>query len=155
MPPLAELTRKAINASPAIRATADRPLAQEVIQAQRAARLLAPARRFAINQRHRGAVGCYRLRGGDTVVRLRHRTRYAAIVNEIFATGLYEPPAGLRLGAALRVVDAGANIGLFGLFAFERWEVRRLQSYEPDPGNAALLRANAACQAERWKVTEA
>jgi FkbM family methyltransferase len=150
---VAQLTRKWVDNSPFARALADRQLAQEAIQAQRAARLLATVARFAINQRHRGSTGCYRLKRGGSLVHLRHRTRDVAIMNEIFSAGAYEPPARLALNGRLRVLDAGGNIGLFGLFALERWNVDHIRSYEPDPANARLLRATAASH-RQWEVRE-
>jgi FkbM family methyltransferase len=150
---VAELTHKWVDSSPFARALADRQLAQEAIQAQRAARLLTTVPRFAINQRLRGSMGCYRLKRSGFVVHLRHRTRDVAIMNEIFSAGAYEPPSRLALDGRLRVLDVGGNIGLFGLFALERWNVQQIRSYEPDPANARLLQATAAPH-RCWEVRE-
>jgi FkbM family methyltransferase len=97
-----------------------------------------------------GALGRYRLRRGGRAVHLRHGTRDVEIFNEIFARGResYEPPASVAAAldslGPLRIGDLGANIGLFGVFALGRWPVAAMRSYEPDPANAALLRATIA-----------
>jgi FkbM family methyltransferase len=80
-------------------------------------------------------------------VAIRHRSRDVAILNEIFGgTGgcdSYSPPpdvaAWLDRAGTPRIMDLGANIGLFGLYVFSRWPAAQLTAYEPDPGNAALL----------------
>jgi FkbM family methyltransferase len=84
-------------------------------------------------------------------VQVRHRTRDLDILTEVFMRGCYEPPAALPLAEPLRILDAGANIGLFGVYALDRWEVVALTSYEPDPANAALLAATAAPH-QQWNL---
>jgi FkbM family methyltransferase len=42
------------------------------------------------------------------------------------------------------IVDAGANIGCTSIFFGTRWPTARIYAVEPDPANAATLRANAA-----------
>jgi FkbM family methyltransferase len=152
----AALTRRALRSSPALRALADTSTAQRVIQTQRAARALTPARRVVLRQTRRDAVGCYRLRDCGAQVYVRHRTRDLDIVAEIFTAGSYEPPSEVAhlLEGPLRVADLGGNVGLFGVFALHRWEVTALRSYEPDPGNARLLSATAG-PFETWAVVEA
>ncbi|MGZ4268999.1 MAG: FkbM family methyltransferase [Solirubrobacteraceae bacterium] len=153
MPAPAELTRRALKASPALRAIADTRVAQQVIQTQRAARVLAPARRFTVNQARRGTVGVYRLRRNGHPVHVRHRTRDIDILAEIFTAGTYQPPAGVDLDGPLRIMDLGGNVGLFGLYALQRWNVAGLRSYEPDPANAQLLKATARHH-DQWDVIE-
>jgi FkbM family methyltransferase len=89
-------------------------------------------------------------------VHVRHRSRDLDILTEIFGRGTYEPPRALapKLQGPLRVTDAGGNIGLFGVFALERWDVTSIVSYEPDPLNAQLLMATAAPH-PRWRVIPA
>ena len=82
------------------------------------------------------------------------------MLNEIFGKGCYEPPAGPIADSlqsdSLRVLDLGANVGLFAAYALGRWKVSEVRSFEPDPANARLLRhtivANAA--ADRWVLEE-
>lgn len=124
--------------------------AQHAIITARGARLVAPGTRFALGQLTRSEHR-YRLRGQGHEVMLRHRTRDAAILVEIGHARSYEPPAAAShvLRGALRIIDAGGYIGLFGLYALERWDVRTLVSFEPDPDNYRLLELNAVD--ERWQ----
>jgi FkbM family methyltransferase len=120
---------------------------RRAIGAQRAVRMLRPGARFLALEARAGALGRYEIRGSGLRVHLRHGSRDVEIFNEIFAAGResYEPPskaaAALDSLGPLRIGDLGANIGLFGVFALGRWPVAALRSYEPDPANAALLRA--------------
>lgn len=151
-----------MRASPRLRAAVKSPAAQALIQAQRAARVTRPSAGFlAAELARRGGVGRYRLRDGSAVVYLRHGTRDVHILNEIFGgTGgelSYEPPAKVATwldGGPIRILDAGGNIGLFGLYALRRWTVAALRSYEPDPENAALLRANIAANQGSWDMEQ-
>jgi FkbM family methyltransferase len=86
-------------------------------------------------------------------VHVRHRTRDIAILAEIFTAGTYQPPAALDLNGPLRIMDLGGNVGLFGLYALQRWNVASLRSYEPDPANAQLLKATARHH-DQWDVIE-
>jgi FkbM family methyltransferase len=106
----------------------------------------------------------HRLRESNLTVFLRHRTRDVHIFNEIFGgTGghrSYEPPPAvasmLDVRRAPRIIDLGANIGLFGAYAFGRWPDAAVRSFEPDPTNAGLLtRLIAANRLQRrWSVAE-
>jgi FkbM family methyltransferase len=89
----------------------------------------------------RGGTGRYSLPSGHMIV-LRHGTRDLEIVDEVLTVPhAYEPPPGIasHLGGPLRILDLGANIGTFGVFALGRWNVDRMVSFEPDPANAAML----------------
>jgi FkbM family methyltransferase len=144
------LARRAVRSSPRARAIVASPPLRRAIGAQRAARSLRPAARFLALEAHGGALGRYELRRSGRAVHLRHGSRDVEIFNEIFAAGResYEPPSALAAAldciGPLRVGDLGANIGLFGVFALGRWPVAAMRSYEPDPANAALLRATIA-----------
>ena len=93
---------------------------------------------------------------------MRHRSRDVAILNEVFGgTGginCYAPPpviaALLDRADPPRILDLGANIGLFGLYVLGRWPTANLTGFEPDPDNAALLeRTVRANNLEgRWHV---
>jgi FkbM family methyltransferase len=50
----------------------------------------------------------------------------------------------LSARTAPRIIDLGANIGLFGLFALDRWPTATLTAYEPDPANARVLEQTIA-----------
>jgi FkbM family methyltransferase len=122
-----------------------------------AARVLRPRLAFLVGE-IRGGTRRYRI--GPRSVLLRHRSRDIDIVNEIWgATPSYEPPLALAARLAdgpLVVVDLGGNIGLFGVFAFARWDLASLTSFEPDPANAALLRRVSEINRleHRWTVRE-
>jgi FkbM family methyltransferase len=154
------LARRAVRSSPRARALVAWPALRRAIGAQRAARSLRPAVRFLALEMRPGALGRYRLRRGGRSVHLRHGSRDVEIFNEIFARGResYEPPVGVAAAldslGPLRIGDLGANIGLFGVFALGRWPVAVMRSYEPDPANAALLRATIAANdaGEHWEA---
>lgn len=112
----------------------------------------------------RGGVRAYALAQGDSaalgrggVALIRHRSRDVDLVVEIFGPRrAYEPPESLeqRLRGPLRILDLGGNIGLFACFALQRYDVRAITSFEPDPENAAMLtraiRFNGV--GDRWRL---
>src|ERR1700757_3441868 len=148
----ADLIRAAIRRSSGLRAAVESPPLQWTIQTVRGASALRPAPRFVVNQCRPTRARAYRLRNSGLSVAVRHRSRDVAILNEIFGgTGglnCYAPPpeiaAWLDGLAAPRVIDLGANIGLFGLYVFGRWPTASLTAFEPDPTNAALLHKTIA-----------
>jgi FkbM family methyltransferase len=85
--------------------------------------------------------GLYVLPDGSLVAHLnKHETDY--IYNEIFVLQAY-----LRHGITIRdgdcIVDAGANIGLFTVFASRLARDLRIVSFEPNPAAFECLQANA------------
>jgi FkbM family methyltransferase len=75
------------------------------------------------------------------------------VVTPVFHKRVYTP-SGLELGADDAVVDVGANIGAFAVFAAQRTR-GRLLAVEPHPGNAAALRRNLLANgASRAQVAE-
>jgi FkbM family methyltransferase len=155
--------RRAARSAPALGPLLRSPALRRAIAAARAAPSLRPAGRFLAGEARPHGVGRYALRGTPgTTVHLRHGSRDVEIFNEIFTAGraCYAPPPAVAAALAalgpLSVADLGGNIGLFGLYALGRWRVRTLRSYEPDPANAALLRATvAANDATRWEPVQA
>ena len=121
------------------------------------ARPLAPADRalFAARVREDADVlGDYGLDGSPVRVLLRHGPHSdVGVFHEIFHAGIYTPPAEPEarldaLGRPPRVVDAGGNVGLFGAWLLARRPGAEITSYEPEPGNLAVLEAcAAACKA--------
>lgn len=112
---------------------------------------------FAINQtRKAGAVHTYALRGSSLQVALRHGTTDIAAFDEVFVESEYElpPPVASRLGTdRLRVLDLGANVGLFALWAFRRFPGCSVTSIEADPENFRVLRrARELNSAVAWTV---
>lgn len=47
-------------------------------------------------------------------------------------------------GAGLDILDIGANVGSFAVWANLRWPASRIRSYEPNPGTFAFLKRNTA-----------
>ena len=91
---------------------------------------------------------------------LRHRTRDIEIFDEIFVGDpTYAPPARLHAllrSKPLRVLDLGANIGLFGAFALGAFDVASLTTFEPDPSNLPILHhCRVLNPGPPWKVVEA
>ena len=143
---------------PRVSGLARHPALWRMVGTVRAALAVRPSVRFVVGEL-RGGLRRYRTRTGS-VVMVRHRSRDVALINEIFGhLHAYEPPPELQgdLAGPLQILDLGGNIGMFGVFALERWAVQRIRSVEPDPANASVLAAViAANRAEdRWTLTRA
>ena len=123
------------------------------------AELVVESGAFAARERAgRRTLGRYRLRASGAAVLLRHRTPDLGVLGEVFAQRLYEPPDDVaRRLRAPAVLDAGANIGLFAIFARHRLGARRVTSFEPDRFNLLLLRRTVAANAAQawWTVVPA
>jgi FkbM family methyltransferase len=155
-----DLVRRAATAPGVRRLTTVTP----VIRATGALRgtLVREPRRFALNEmRVRGVAARYTLRDGGRPIVIRHHTSDVMILDEIFSAGEYDlPPAVAAILDGLprpRVVDLGANIGLFGVWLLTRKPDATIVAYEPDPGNAAVharvIELNDA--ADRWTLRAA
>jgi FkbM family methyltransferase len=112
--------------------------------------------------RSRPVSGVYRLGESGVAVVLRHHTGDIMVLDEIFSQREYEPPAPVEaalaaLPAAPRVVDLGANIGLFGAWVLGRFPEAIIDAVEPDPENAAVHRLTIAANGldRRWRLIEA
>ncbi len=152
----AELARRAINRSPRLRTVAKSRPAQHLIATTRAARIAQPAGAFGARQ-FAPPGRCARYTIGGRPVYVRHGTRDVAIMVEIFGSRpIYEPPDQVAplLEQPLRILDLGGNVGLFGAFALNRFDVTELRSYEPDPANLKLLHGTAD-DTPQWHVIEA
>jgi FkbM family methyltransferase len=143
--------RALTNVTPVIRATG----------ALRAS-LVQEHRRFARNElRSLDVTARYTLRRGGSPVVIRHHSSDVMILDEIFGADEYALPPGavaaLADVPAPRIVDLGANVGLFGVWALDRWPGAVVHGYEPDPDNAAIHRRTMALSGagERWTLTEA
>ncbi|WP_320670757.1 FkbM family methyltransferase [Patulibacter defluvii] len=85
---------------------------------------------------------------GRVPVALRHVHDYATIA-EILAEDVYPVATTDRV-----VVDIGANIGVFSVFALTRHPDVRVHAFEPVPENLALLRRNLAPFGDRVTIHE-
>jgi FkbM family methyltransferase len=103
----------------------------------------------------------YELRRNGLTAVIRHGTPDVVTLGEVFHRPDYAfPPPVARVLAgrpAPRVLDLGANIGLFGLFVLGELPAATVEAFEPDPANAAVLRAAIAANglADRWTAVEA
>lgn len=99
----------------------------------------------------------YELRDSGLRVILRHGTRDIVTFDEVFCSSAYKPPDHVQrvlreLDRPPRVLDLGANIGLFTTYAMGVWPGAQITAFEPDPGNAAVLRACVALNPGRGTV---
>lgn len=78
-----------------------------------------------------------------------HETKF--VYNEIFVERVYERRT-VNLEPDLVIFDIGANIGLFALYAAERYPSSQIFCFEPAPGCNAALRMNVAPFGERVRV---
>jgi FkbM family methyltransferase len=119
--------------------------------------------RFAFNELRPGKqVSTYSLRRTGVRVSIRHHTPDVLILDEVFSQDPYEPPeaaaaALARLERPLRVLDLGANIGLFGAWVLGRFPVESIHAIEPDAENAAIheLTVEANGSGAKWQLTRA
>jgi FkbM family methyltransferase len=120
---------------------------QSQIMTARALTVVRERTRFLRGQFAGHGTARYELRRRPGVFHLRHGSGDVAILNKIFArdpgTSSYEPPAAvaavLDASGGPRILDVGANIGLFGVYALGRWPEARITSFEPDPDNFRVL----------------
>jgi len=124
------------------------------------ARTVRPSAAFIARERVRGrGTYAYRLRENGLRVAIRHGTGDVVTLGEVFHEHDYRPPAelGPRLKDIEKIVDLGANIGLFGAFAAGCWPRAQILAFEPDPDNAAVHARTIELNAlhERWKLVQA
>jgi len=120
---------------------------QDQIMTARALAVVRERARFLRGQIAGRGTARYELRNAPGVLHLRHGSGDIAILNKIFArdpaTSSYQAPAPVAalLDASVepRILDVGANIGLFGVFAKGRWPEARITAFEPDPDNFRVL----------------
>jgi FkbM family methyltransferase len=142
-----QVARGWIDRSGPVRRVVKSDLVQSQIMTARALTVVRERTRFLRGQLAGHGTARYELRRRPGVFHLRHGSGDVAILNKIFArdpaTSSYEPPAAVA--AALdatggpRILDVGANIGLFGVYALGRWPEARITSFEPDPDNFRVL----------------
>ena len=147
---------------PGVRRLVDARPTQHLASALAMGRQVRETPRFVANEL-RGAKGvrAYTMRAGGHTVLLRHGTIDPWTFNELFVLRLYEPPEPVAalLGGVPQpaILDLGANIGMFGLDALQRYPGARVTAYEPDAESAAihrrLLELNPSEPA--WRLVEA
>lgn len=103
------------------------------------ARTVRPSVAFLAREltRRRGPFA-YTVRNGRAKVVVRHGTGDVVTLGEVFHERHYEPPAEMPPIDPRLILDLGANVGYFGVFALERWPSASVTGYEPDPRNAAV-----------------
>jgi FkbM family methyltransferase len=119
--------------------------------------------RFVLRELPRRTVFCrYTLRRSGLPIFIRHATPDVVTLDEVFYHCQYELPADVAarleaLGRPPKVVDLGANIGLFGVYVLGLFAGAHVTAIEADPANAAVLRLCAKANADRgeWLVVEA
>jgi FkbM family methyltransferase len=107
-------------------------------------------------------IGRYRLRGSEVVVYLRHGTVDIMTFEEIFSLGHYELPPQVvetlrNVESPLRIVDLGANIGLFGAYIRRLFPDARITGFEPHPANVEVLKRTIQANGGQggWRLVEA
>jgi FkbM family methyltransferase len=108
---------------------------------------------------HREGLRMYRLRSNDRRVAIRHGSGDIVILGEVFNRRYYEPvgEAARVLSSASNILDLGGNVGLFGLFAADRWPAARIVAFEPDPDNVTVheMTIDANDLGGRWQLVKA
>jgi FkbM family methyltransferase len=109
-----------------------------------------------------GRLATYVLRRSRRPIYIRHNTADPLVLEEIFYSGHYRLPDDAArfldgLGRPPRVVDLGANIGLFGVWVLDRFPGAEITAFEPDPTNAEIARRciDANGVGDRWRLLEA
>jgi FkbM family methyltransferase len=134
-----------------------------VASTTRLSRLVRERARFWLRvATRRRRLGRYHLAGSTVVIHLRQGTVDLLALEEIFRLGHYDAPPQV-LGALqasekpLRVVDLGANIGLFGAFIRRGFPTARIVAFEPHPANAAVLRRSIEANGggDGWRLVQA
>lgn len=89
-----------------------------------------------------GVTRSWQLPEGGTIAHL-NRNETISLHREVFTERAYAP-AGMQLRPAATVLDIGANIGMFALFAERTWSPALIVAVEPVPELVEVLRANLA-----------
>jgi FkbM family methyltransferase len=129
----------------------------------RIAREIAPAPRYFWRElvQRKSVLGTYQIRETNQTLHFRHRSPDMGTLTEVLIHRNYDFPASIgevmrTIDPPLTVVDLGANIGLFGLRILAQRPDAWIVSVEPDPENAAVLRATVdASGCRSWSVIEA
>jgi FkbM family methyltransferase len=137
-------------------------LSRHVARALRGLRTTQPVR-FQLRDARGHGRHIYTVKEAGRPVVLEHGTPDIATFDQAFYQHAYEPPAAVAaglegLGRPLRVLDLGANVGMFSVWVAHRFAVERVTAVEPLPRNARQLRETldmAQRPGERFDVVEA
>ena len=118
---------------------------------------LVPRQRLAFAWREltgHGESRSWVLKDGHRTVTLRSGGRDRDILRDMFVNRVYALPPEvegiLRRRKQPRIVDLGANIGLFGVWVLSQWPEAQVHGFEPDPANLAVLDRNIADAPDGW-----
>jgi len=149
---------------PQLRRITNTPVFRRGLTIARQHRLVDQRVRFAVGE-IRGGTRCHRLAADPNYcVVVRHRTQDMWVFDEIFRPPLaYEPPPAaaealqdIAMRRPLRVLDLGANVGLFAVYVLSHYPGSEVTSYEPEPENLRVLaRCAARNGAAKWEVVQA
>lgn len=138
------------------------PRVEPYVAAALRARAMRPSLPYLVGQLRGRGEGDYVVRANGVPVHVVHGSSDAATVDQAFLSDAYEPsPAAAAALAALgrppRILDLGANIGMFSVWASRRWPGAHLTAVEPLPRNVAALTRNlaAAVPADTYEVVAA
>jgi FkbM family methyltransferase len=138
------------------------PRVEPYVAAGLRARAMRPSLPYFVGQVRGRGEGDYVVRANGVPVHVVHGSSDAATVDQAFVSDAYEPsPAAAARVAALgrppRILDLGANIGMFSVWASRRWPGAHLTAVEPLPRNVAALTRNleAAVPAGTYEVVAA
>jgi FkbM family methyltransferase len=126
----------------------------------RARCLRQPVRFFVREASGRRVQARYQLRTArDAHVVLRHGSPDVEAFDEIFVQRIYDVPEpveqALALGRPPRLVDLGANVGLFAAWASAHWPGAAITCVEPDRFNLVILERAAAANGGTWTLVAA
>lgn len=134
---------------------------ESVLPALRRSRHVDRPGRFLVRELTRAHLIATYATSDGPVICLRHEGVDAFVFEEVLIDHVYEPPPEVairldELSHPLRIIDLGANIGLFGAYAHQRWPHAEVIAYEADPANAAVHRRCMALNdaGGRWTLRE-
>jgi FkbM family methyltransferase len=134
---------------------------ERYISAGLRARTVRESFRFAARELWGGQrLASYRVRENGLRIFIRHRTPDVFALDQAFYQRHFDPPAEvaeiLARRAPLKILDLGANIGLFAVAMLGRYPGSTVTAFEPDTANAAVLeRVVEANDSPRWTLVRA
>jgi FkbM family methyltransferase len=145
--------------SPRIRAVLEQPSIERVVSTVLRSSLVRESPSFLARELlRRRVLARYHLRASGSAVWLRHSSPDIPTLDEVFYQRQYTLPNALleqlrAMGRPVRVLDLGANVGLFGVFISDLLPVE-LTAVEPDSANFEVLRRTSA-EHGGWRLIEA